>query len=388
MKHIRSKDNFLVFGAPLIEQDEINEVIACLKSGWIGTGRRVRDFEIAFSKYKNVENAVAVNSCTAALHLSLLVANIGAGDEVITTPLTFCATINAILHAGAKPVLADIDKKTMNIDPNEIEKKITNKTKAILPVHFAGRPCNMDAISWIAQKHNLLIIEDCAHAIEAEYKNQKIGTFGNFSCFSFYATKNIVTGEGGMVLAKSKEDLDRIKIYALHGMSKDAWSRYGDKGYKHYKVIECGYKYNMMDLQAAIGIHQIKKINKYWNKRKHIWNRYNNELKELPIELPYDTTKYERHAYHLYTILVKNEFAGINRDEFINHMTDNGIGIGVHYLSIPEHPYYQKKMGWKASDYPNALNIGRSTVSLPLSAKLTDDDVADVIVAVKAALNT
>jgi len=207
----RSKENFLVFGSPLIQDDEINEVISCLKNSWIGTGPRVNDFEKAFANYKGVTNTAAVNSCTAALHLSLLVSGVGPGDEVITTPLTFCATINAILHTGATPVLADVDRYSFNIDPDEIEKKITKRTKVILPVHFAGRPCNMDAICSIAEKNNLLIIEDCAHAIESEYKNKKTGTFGDFSCFSFYATKNITTGEGGMVLTKSHKDLQRIR---------------------------------------------------------------------------------------------------------------------------------------------------------------------------------
>ena len=232
MNPIRTKENFLVFGSPLIEEAEIEEVIACLKSAWIGTGPRVAQFEADFAAYKGVEHAVALNSCTAALHLSLLAADLEPDAEVITTSLTFCATVNAMIHAGATPVLADVDPATMNIDPNEIERRITPRTRAIVPVHFAGRPCDMDAIMDIARRHNFKVIEDCAHAIETEYKGRKAGTFGDFGCFSFYVTKNIVTGEGGMVLADGTEDIARIKVLGLHGMSKDAWKRFGDEGYQ------------------------------------------------------------------------------------------------------------------------------------------------------------
>ena len=252
------RKELLVFGSPAIEQAERDEVMAVMQSGWLGTGPKVEQFEQAFSEYKGVAHAAALNSCTAALHLAILAAGIEAGDEVITTPLTFCASINAIIHAGGTPVLADIDPVTMNIDAAQVEAKITSRTKAILPVHFAGRPCDMDALLHLADKHQLKIIEDCAHAIETEYKGQKVGTLGDFGCFSFYVTKNVVTGEGGMVITKSEEDVARIKMLGLHGMSKDAWKRFGDEGFKHYQVLECGFKYNMMDLQAAIGINQLE----------------------------------------------------------------------------------------------------------------------------------
>jgi len=257
------RKNFLVFGAPLIETPEIEELVSIMNSGWLGTGPRVAQFERDFEAFKEVKQVAAVNSGTAALHLSMLAAGLQAGDEVIAPAMTFCATINAIIHTGATPVLADIDGQTMNIDPARIEEKITPKTRAILPVHFAGRPCDMDALCALARKHQLKIIEDCAHAIEAEYQDEKTGTFGDFGCFSFYVTKNICTGEGGMVIARSEKDISRIKIKALHGMSKDAWQRFDDKGYKHYYVLDCGYKYNMMDLQAGIGIHQLKRMESY-----------------------------------------------------------------------------------------------------------------------------
>jgi dTDP-4-amino-4,6-dideoxygalactose transaminase len=387
MTFIRAKENFLIFGSPLIEDAEIEDVVSCMRSGWLGTGPRVAQFEFDFAKYKGVQDAVALNSCTAALHLSLLVSNLNPGDEVITTPLTFCATINAIIHAGATPVLADVDLLTMNIDPQEIERRITSRTRAIVPVHFAGRPCNMRSILEIAQKHQLKVIEDCAHAIETEYQGRKAGTFGDFACFSFYSTKNIVTGEGGMVLAKSEEDIARIKILGLHGMSKDAWKRFGDEGFKHYQVVECGFKYNMMDIQAAIGIKQLKRIENYWQRRSQIWQSYINAFSCLPIGLPAPIEVNTRHAYHLFTILIDEEKTGVTRDQFLDRMTNEGIGIGVHYLSLPEHPYYQKTYGWRPEDYPNAMCIGRQTVSLPISAKLTEADVSDVIASVKKVLN-
>jgi dTDP-4-amino-4,6-dideoxygalactose transaminase len=379
--------DFIVFGAPSIEQSEIDEVVRCLESGWIGTGPRVAQFEREFAGYKGVASAAAVNSCTAAMHLSVLAANLGEGDEVITTPMTFCATVNAVIHAGATPVLADIDPRTMNIDPAQIEARITPRTKALLPVHFAGRPCDMDALADIAEHHGLKIIEDCAHAIETEYHGRKAGTFGDFGCFSFYATKNVTTGEGGMVLTRSEEDLARIKTLALHGMSKDAWKRFSDEGYKHYFVVETGFKHNMMDLQAALGIHQLRRVESNWQRREQIWRLCNEAFADLPIDLPAEPHPETRHGYHLYTILIDEARAGMSRDAFLDAMTARGVGVGVHYLSIPEHPVYQEKFGWRPEDYPNAMRIGRQTISLPLSPKLTGAEVTRVVEAVHAALN-
>jgi dTDP-4-amino-4,6-dideoxygalactose transaminase len=302
---------------------------------------------------------------------------------VITSPMTFCATVNSIIHAGGTPVLADIDPLTQNIDPKEIEKKITAKTKAIIPIHFGGRMCDMDAIMALAKKHNLVVIEDCAHAIESEYRGQKAGTIGDFGCFSFYVTKNIVTGEGGLVLTKTKEQAARIKMLGLHGMNKDAWKRFSDDGYKHYQVEECGFKYNMMDLQAAIGIHQLKNVTKYWKRREEIWNTYMNELQGLPVGLPAAPEADTLHGYHLFTLEIDEARSGISRDAFINEMTKRKVGVGVHYLSVPEHPYYQREFGWKPEDYPHAMRFGRATVSIPFAPKLTDSDVNDVISAIK-----
>lgn len=385
-KPIRRHDDFLIFGSPMIGENEKREVLDCLETGWLGSGPKVAQFESEFCDYKHAKYAMAVNSCTAALHLSMLTAGIKSGDEVITTSLTFCSTVNAIIHAGARPVLVDVNPQTFNMDPDQIEDKISRRTRAILPVHFAGRPCDMDTICMIADKHGLIIIEDCAHSIETTYKNKHVGTFGKFGCFSFYVTKNLSTGEGGMVLTDDEACANRIKMLALHGMTKDAWHRFGDEGYKHYHVVECGYKYNMMDIQAAIGIHQLHQIEDNWKRRKTIWTTYQKEFQNLPLTLPMPHDKDIRHAYHLYIVLIDPERTGITRDEFLIAINSENIGVGVHYQSIPTHPYYRKHFGWKPEDYPNSFRIGQQTVSLPLSPKLTNRDVSDVISAVRKVL--
>jgi dTDP-4-amino-4,6-dideoxygalactose transaminase len=383
---IRSKDNFLVFGSPKIEEDEILEIEAVMRSGWLGTGPRVAQFEHDFGVYRGAAHAVALNSCSAALHLSLLASGVGPGDEVITTPLTFCATANAIIHTGATPVLADIDPDTLNIDPAQVRARLSKRTRAIVPVHFAGRPCEMDELMPLARQHELKVIEDCAHAIETQYHGQNVGTIGDFGCFSFYVTKNVVTGEGGMVLAHKEEDAARIKVLGLHGMSKDAWKRFGDEGYKHYYVVEAGFKYNMMDLQAAIGLKQLARVETYWQRRKAIWKRYVDELADLPLSLPPKPAPDTRHAHHLFSVQIDAARCGISRDAFLDAMTAQGIGVGVHYLALTEHPYYQQSLGWRPEHTPHATRVGRRTVSLPISAKLSDQDVGDVISAVRLIL--
>lgn len=380
------REKFLVFGAPLIERPEIDEVVAVLESGWLGTGPRTKQFEADFAAYKGVNEAVALNSATAGLHLACVALDLKPGDEVITTPLTFCATINAIIHSGATPVLADVNPDTWNIDPQQIERRITPRTKAILVVHFAGRACDMDAIMAIAQKHRVAVIEDCAHAIETEYKGQKAGTFGDFGVFSFYSTKNVVTGEGGMVIARDPDRLARLRILSLHGMSRHAWQRFSDKGYKHYHVEEAGFKYNMMDLQAAIGLHQLARVDKNRMRRQKVWDTYMECLKELPIGLPEKVGQHERHAYHLFQILIDERRANITRDAFLEKMTEHRIGVGVHYIAATEHPYYQRVFGWDQEIAPVATEIGRKTVSLPISPALSDSDVDDVLGAIRCVL--
>lgn len=381
-----SSDPFIVFGAPALGDAEIEEVVACLRSGWLGSGPRVAQFELAFRQYRQARHAVAVSSCSAALHLSLLALELEPGAEVITTPLTFCATVNAIVHAGLTPVLADIDPVTMNLDPDAVAACITPRTGAILPVHFAGRPCEMDRLMALARRHGLKVVEDCAHAVEATFHGQPVGTFGDFGCFSFYVNKNVTTGEGGMVLARSARHQQRIRAMAHNGLSKDAWNRFGDEGYKHYEIVDCGFKYNMTDLSAAIGIRQLEQVQPKCDRRTAIWQRYQTALAALPLTLPAPVPDHIHHARHLYTVLVEEERCGINRDQFIATMTRLGIGVGVHYRSLPEHPYYRQRFGWQPEAFPHATRAGQTTVSLPLSARLTDAEVERVISAARQAL--
>ena len=383
---VRPHDDFLVFGAPVIGEAEIDEVVDSLRSGWLGTGPKVARFEEDFRQYKSAEFAVAVGSCTAALHLSMLAIGLAPGDEVVTTPMTFCATVNAIIHAGATPVLADVDPVSMNIDPAAIEAAITERTRAVLIVHFAGRSCDMDGICELCERHSLTLIEDCAHAIETTWHGQPAGTFGELGCFSFYVTKNVCTGEGGMILTANEVYAARLKTLALHGMTKDAWKRFSDEGYTHYYVAEAGFKYNMMDIQAALGIHQLKRIEENWQRRQSIWTRYQEALADVPVTRPAPVEADTRHACHLYTLLIDEAAAGISRDAFLDGMTAENIGIGVHYLSIPEHPYYQERFSWRPEACPAAQRVGCQTVSLPLSAALSDVDVDDVITATRKVL--
>lgn len=373
---------YLTFGSPLIEQEEIDEVVDTLRSGWLSTGPKVERFEALFGKYIGAKHAVALNSCTAGLHLSLIVAGVGPGDEVITTPMTFAATANSIIHVGARPVFVDIERSSMNINPDLIKSAITNKTKAIIPVHLAGRPCKMDRIMALAKRHNLTVIEDAAHALGAEYHDEMIGNVGHLTCFSFYVTKNIVTGEGGMVTTNSAAFAERIKIYGLHGMSKGAWNRYSDKGFKQYKIIYPGYKYNMMDLQASLGLQQLPRIDQYMKKREAIWQRYNAAFKKLPLATPAPNEPGTKSALHLYTVLLDLDKLKVSRNKFQQILHRQKIGTGVHFIALHLQPYYQAKYNYKKGDFPQAEYISERTLSLPFSAKLSEQDVGDVINAV------
>lgn len=381
------RKQYLIFGSPLIGKQEIDEVVASLKTGWLSTGPKVTRFEEEIKKYLGCPSAKAVNSCTAGMHLALIAAGIGQGDEVITTPMTFAATANVILHVGATPIFVDVERQTGNIDVDQVEAKINRKTKAIFPVHLYGRPCRMDKIMKLAQKHKLIVIEDAAHAFGAEYHGQKIGTIGDFTCFSFYVTKNLITGEGGMVTTSKKKWADLIEMYALHGMSRGAWKRYSDAGYSHYLIEVPGYKYNMMDLQAAIGIHQLKKFKKMQSRRKVIWQKFNQGLAGLPLELPAPFEKNSVHGLHLYTILIDLKKLKVNRDFVLQALHKENIGAGVHFISLHLHPFYQKRFSFRKNDFPEANFISQRTISLPFSAKLTNKDVNDVISAVQKILN-
>lgn len=380
------RDTYLVFGQPLIGDEEIAEVVDSLKSRWLGTGPKVAEFERRVAEYKGVKHALAVGSCTAGLHLACIALGIGPGDEVITTAMTFCATVNSIIHAGATPVLADIDPETQCIDPESVRRCITPRTRAVIPVHYAGRSCDMDKLTSLAREHDLEIIEDCAHAFETEWRGVPVGTFGRCGVLSFYSTKNIVTGEGGMVLTNDDQVAARIKNLALHGLSKDAWKRFSDAGYRHYDVVEVGFKYNMMDLQAGIGLRQLDRLAAMADRRQEIWKRYDEAFTDLPVEIPAPLDPRSSHALHLYTLAIDPERSGLDRDEFMNRLHRLNIGTGVHYRSIPSFTVYQERFGWSDEDLPHAAKVGAQTVSLPLSAALQDEDVEDVISAVQEVL--
>jgi dTDP-4-amino-4,6-dideoxygalactose transaminase len=377
---------YIVFGAPSLGNDEIAEVTDSLRSGWIGTGPKVARFEEMIRAHTGARHAVAVNSCTAALHLSLLAAGIGPGDEVITTAMTFVATVNAILHVGATPVLVDCERDTQLIDTAAIAAAITDRTRAIIPVHMCGRVCDMTAIEAIARKHNLTVIEDAAHALEGGWQGRNVGTMSKLTCFSFYVTKNVTTGEGGAVTTDDQALADRIKTLALHGMSRDAWKRFSDRGYKHYQVVEAGFKYNMMDLQAAIGIHQLKRVRASLHRRQAIWTRYTEAFADLAVTLPAPIPENMNHALHLYTLMIDEQSAGVSRDDFMARLHADGVGTGVHYIGVHCHPYYQARFGWAVQHFPNASWISERTVSIPLSPGLTDLQVDRVITAVRTAL--
>lgn len=377
------RKDFLSFATPLIEQPEIDEVVDTLKSGWISTGPKTHKFEEQFKAYVGAKYAIAVNSATAGLHLSLIASGVGKGDEVIVPSMTWASSANVIIHCGGTPVFADCDRATMNIDPADIARKITPRTKAIIIVHMAGRACAMDEIMKIAREKNIVVIEDAAHAVETEYKGKKVGTFGDFGCYSFYATKNLTTGEGGMVVTNDEQKAERIRVLSLHGISADAWNRYGNEGYKHYQVMEAGFKYNMSDIQASLGLHQLARIETHSKRREEIWKKYNEALKGLPLILPAPTASGDRHAYHLYTILIDTDKTKITRDQFLTEMTKRNIGTGIHFPALHLQPFYRQLLGLKEGDLPNSEWIGERTVSIPLTPKLSDQDVQDVIEAIK-----
>lgn len=382
------RKKFLVFGRPYIGKEEIKEVVDTIKSGWWGTGPKTEKFEQMFADYIGAKYAVSVNSATAGMHLALKVLGIGKGDEVITTPMTFVSTANVIIHTGARPVFADIEADTWNIDPKEVEKKITKKTKAIMPVHLHGRPVNMDAIMKIAKRNSLFVVEDAAHAIEAIYHGDKIGTIGDMTVFSFYVTKNVATGEGGMITTRRKDWDRRLRILRLHGLSQDAYKRYSVKHFSLYEAVEPGFKYNLTDIASSLGIHQLARVEKNLKRRKEIWNMYTKAFSKNPyLILPAPIEKGTRHAMHLCAILIDIDKLKVKRNEFVDSLIKEGIGSGVHFSPVHLHDYYRKTYGYKKGDFPNAEYVGERTLSLPLGANLTDKDVKDVIRAVLKLVN-
>jgi UDP-4-amino-4,6-dideoxy-N-acetyl-beta-L-altrosamine transaminase len=377
------RDDFLPYFLPTIEQEEIDEVVDTLKSSWITTGPKTHKFETMFRDYIGCKHAVALNSCTAGLHLSLAAAGIGEGDEVITTPFTFAATANFILHRGAKAVFVDVRRDTYNIDPQKIEGAISDRTKAIMPVHYAGQPCDMDEIVAMAKKHNLLVIEDAAHALSATYKGKKIGTIGDITCFSFYATKIITTAEGGMATTDDDGFAEKIRLLSLHGISQDAWKRYSSEGSWYYEILYPGYKYNMTDIQASIGIHQLKKLDRLQQARRAIARLYTSAFENMPEIVEPHVNEWVEHTWHLYPILINTDLLKIGRNEFIEALRAENIGTSVHFIPIHLHPYYRDRFGFRRGDFPNAEYVYERIISLPLYPRMTGRDAEDVIAAVE-----
>ncbi len=382
---IRPAERRIVFGAPIIGQNDIDAVADCLRSLWIGAGPRVRRFEHEFARYKGAPFAAAVSSGTAAIHLALVALGIGPGDEVIAPAMTFCSTIHSIMHAGALPVLADCESATMSISPEDIERRITLRTKAILAVHMCGRCCDMDAILAIARQHRLYVVEDCAHAIESSWKGKAAGLMGDMGCFSFYATKNLTSGDGGMVVTASRRLFRRIKLLSLHGMVGDAWTR-SVSPTAGYKVVEAGYKYNMTDVSAALGLSQLAELDRRWERRRQLWQMYNMELRNLPLQLPAPIEPDSRHACHLYSVLLDAGGLTARRDKVVAALRAENIGSGIHYVPIHRQPYYRRRFGFQPDDFPNARFVGERTLSLPLSPAMTDEDGLDVCAALRRIL--
>jgi len=370
------------FAPPAIGQEEIDAAVAALRSGWLSAGPRVSEFERAFSAYVGAPHAVAVNSCTAALHLALLASGVGPGDEVVTTPLTFCATANVVLHAGATPRFADIDPVTWNLSPDAARAAITARTRAVVPVHYAGRPVDVPAFRTLASAHGLALIEDAAHAVEAVSPAGKVGSTADYTCFSFYATKNLTTGEGGMLTTASAEGARLARIAALHGMSRDAWARYEGTGSPHYDVVMPGFKYNMMDIQAAIGLQQLAALDRRLAQREAIWRIYDEGLADLPLERPAPVGAGIVHARHLYTVLVTPETRW-SRDALVSALSARGITTSIHFRAVHLHSFYAARFGFVRGQFPEAERVSDSVISLPLSAAMSEETAHRVVEALR-----
>jgi len=367
------------FHKPFITEDEVNEVVDSLRSGWITMGPKTIEFENRFREYIGTRNAVSANSCTACLHLALKAIGLNYGDEVIIPDITFTATAEVVVYFQAIPVAVDVEEDTMNMNASEIERKITDRTKAIIPVHFGGQPCDMDEIMEIAKRYGLAVVEDAAHALPAFYKDKKIGTIGDMTCFSFYATKTLSAGEGGMITTENDDWADRMKILRLHGISRDAWKRYTDEGTWYYEVLEAGYKYNMTDLHAAVAIAQLRKLEDMWHQRREIARIYTGAFDEIDeIEAPL-VRKDRESAWHLYVIKLNNELLRINRDQFIDELKKKGVGTSVHFIPLHRHPYYRNNFNFCAEDFRVSEKTYQRIISLPIYPSMTGAEIDLVI---------
>ena len=378
------RDSFLLFSPPLIGDEEIAEVVDTLRSGWLTSGPKTARFQQEFAAYVDAPAALAVNSCTAALHIALLAHGVGEGDEVITTPMTFAASVNVIEHVGARPVLVDVEPDTLNIDAHRIEAALSDRTRAILPVHYAGHPVDLGAVHRVAAANSLAVVEDAAHALCAAHEGRPIGSGGSVAAFSFYATKNLTTGEGGM-LTGPPEVLERARVFSLHGMNRDAWRRYDEAGTWFYEIEAPGFKYNMTEIQASLGLHQLAKLERFQQRRREVVQRYDEAFGGLPyLETP-TTREGVTHAHHLYVLRLRPG-APVDRGTLIEELRARNIGTSVHFIPVHLHPYYREKYGWQPEDFPVAFDSYRRMLSLPLNPTLSDRDVADVIEAVRDVL--
>ena len=378
------RTEFLPFSTPTIEDDEINEVVDSLRSGWITTGPKVKRFEEEFKAYVGAPFAVPLSSATAGLHLAMLALNLKEGDEVITTPMTFAATVSMIVLCGGKPVLVDIEPGTLNLDAGRIREKITERTRAILPVHFAGQPCDLDAIFTLAREFNLVVIEDAAHAVGTEYKGRRVGSFDSVSIFSFHPNKNITTGEGGMLCTPDEALAEEISLLKFHGMNREAWKRFSAQGNPAYDIMLPGFKYNMMDIQAALGLHQLPKLDAFIDRRTEIARFYNDAFAGVDeLRTPGLAPYAQRHAWHIYTPLVRVEQLALDRDGFMAELRKVNIGSGLHYKAIHHHAWYREHLPVAAGALPNADYASDRILSLPLFPKMTMQDAQDVVEAVK-----
>lgn len=373
------RKSFLPIATSVFGKEEKKEIIDTLNSGWITLGPRTKRFEKMLANYVGSKYAIALNSCSAALHLSMLASGIKKGDEVITTPFTFAATTNAILHCGAKPVFVDIDPKTFNIDPHKIEKAITKKTKAILPVHYAGQSVNLAKIRSIARKHKLPIVEDAAHALGAKYKRKMIGTLSDLTCFSFHPVKNITTGDGGAITTNNKRFADKLRVLRVNGMAKESWKRVTSSGSWDYAIVDEGYKYHMNDIAAALGIHQLNKLNKFINKRRQIADTYDSEFKNIEeVEIPFRDTDTTRHAHNLYPLLINTSLLKINRNQIMDILKSQNIGTVVYYRPLHTQPYFKNLLGYKKGDFPKAEYVFERLICIPIWAGMTKKDAKHV----------